>query len=242
MITLERASDGQSWSLKAHGDQIAHVNPIIAELVGFDSTFHYRRHFLGNRHVGYTEARITRMNEASVVDDLFPQLLDIRHGDWGRWYILHGLDFDHLQLTQVNQAMMDHLVAQPLFAAHAIGSFRLLDPDVDLPPERRPKRHSERPEVLASPVDTSGAVGVYNNVVIHEGPQPEWIRIAELARARTDAAREVRERRRELVRNMIGEDAEFPGIPSTGGRRNKKKKPDPKPLVSFGSGRTFLDD
>lgn len=172
MITLER-DDVDTYMLRASGDR-----PLIARLVGFNSKFHYERTFCGERH---NERQALWFVPRDVIDR--PILLDIRHSEWGRWYILHGLDFDHLQLTEVNQAMMDHLVAQPLFAAHTIGSFRLLDPDVDLPAERRRKRHSPEPEVIASPVDTSprpplvesrnpifsGSIGVYQNVVLYEG-------------------------------------------------------------------------
>lgn len=194
MITLERERDettgfqadaSGAWVLRAWGER-----PMIAEITGFHETYHYDRRFIGER-----EMRGGR--HVSVAFAAFrhrPYLLHIRHGDgWNLWYILHGLDFEHLQLTEVNQAMMDHLVAQPLFAAHAIGSFRLLDPDVDLPAERRRKRHSPEPEVIASPVDTTprpepqrvppeiraranaewgniftAALGMYENVVLHE--------------------------------------------------------------------------
>jgi len=168
MITLERNDRANAWTLRAHGNGRPDQTPMIARIGGFDPDFHYQRQFLGSRSHGETSV----WHITDFADFEAPRLLDIRHSDYGRWYILHcAPDFEHLQLTEVNQALMDHLVAQPLFSQHTIGSFRILDDDVDLPRERRRRRNGEVPEVIQSPVDTSPRQE-YGTIVIHPSAQP----------------------------------------------------------------------
>lgn len=156
MITLEKEITPLSmnvlvWNLRAYGAR----TPYIAEITGFSKEFNYQREFRGQPFAYRAAWWVIREYGR-------PILLDIRHDSpdepWpGRWYILHGTDFDNLQLTEVSRGAIDTLLSEPLFTRMTYGSpgcvGRIFD-DVAPPPGKKQK--DMQPAIVAqSPVDAA---------------------------------------------------------------------------------------